>query len=703
MASSLATLSAPLVPPLLGLLTAVLGAYVALDLGQRARRLQGKARDPWLIAAAAALAVACWSAQVLALSSIFDAFDTGFEPGLTILAAVLGFAGALLGLRRWLAAAPSSRTALAGAALLATGVLMLQVLLLGAVGLTPRVRWHPGWLLLAWLVAAGGLAGAAVVGGGPPRALPAIPPLRAAAAALLAAAAVLGAQALGIEAAQLQHPRPLPDATLIRSPTLAIAAGVGSLELLLVLLLASRIEHRVRSAPERRCEPDASPFRDPLTGLLTRAPFEGTIAQALQRADARQAQAALLLVGVDGFRQVNDSYGHQVGDRVLAGIAQRLRELVALPQLARLGGDEFLILVDGDGAAQQAQALAAKLLDAVARPFSIDGQAITLSASIGVAVYPQHGAVQALISHAGVAARAAKAAGGATHALFEPGMIRDTHEQAELLRDLRVALARKQLALYYQPKVHAPSGQITGVEALLRWHHPQRGLVSPAVFIPLAEHSGLIQSLGAWVIDEACRQARQWRDAGLRMRVAINLSPHQVRDADLALRVEAALRTHQIKAELLTCEITEAIALEDTEATFQAIQALAALGVHISIADFGSGYSSLAYLRRLPAHELKIDRSCVLDLETSPEACQIAQAVVKLAQALKLKVVAEGVETDGQYRILRGLGCDELQGFLFAAPMTAQAVALWATDDAGPRSLQFRESLFQPTGVFADV
>ena len=285
----------------------------------------------------------------------------------------------------------------------------------------------------------------------------------------------------------------------------------------------------------------------------------------------------------------------------------------------------------------------------------------------------------------------------ATFTFFEPRMLGDAREQVELLRDLRQAAARNQFELYYQPKIHAPSGEITGAEALLRWHHPQRGMVSPAVFIPIAERHGLIGTLGQWVIDEACRQARAWRDQGLRMRVAINLSVHQLRQPDLAERIAAALKSQQVNPQLLTCEITESVAMEDGEGTMKIFEKLAAVGVNISIDDFGTGYSSLAYLRKLPAGELKIDRSFVLDLETSGDARAVVDAVVKLAQALGLKVVAEGVETEAQNQILRSLGCDELQGYLFAKPMSAKALALWAMNDVGPRTMEFRDSLFAET------
>ena len=222
-------------------------------------------------------------------------------------------------------------------------------------------------------------------------------------------------------------------------------------------------------------------------------------------------------------------------------------------------------------------------------------------------------------------------------------------------------------------------------------------MISPGVFIPIAERFGLIGSLGNWLIDEVCRQIRVWRDGGLRMRVAINLSVHQLRQPDLVERIARALREHDVNPGLLTCEITESVAMQDAEGTIKFFGQLAQLGVSISIDDFGTGHSSLAYLRKLPASELKIDRSFVLDLETSEDARKVASAVVNLAKALNLKVVAEGVETEGQNRILREFGCDQLQGYLFAKPMSAKSLALWAMDDVGPRSISFRSSLFLET------
>ena len=437
---------------------------------------------------------------------------------------------------------------------------------------------------------------------------------------------------------------------------------------------------------------------DPLTGLPGLTAFEGLLAQAARQADANSTQLALLFVNLDDLNSVNLAAGRPAGDFVLRQAAKRLRSMVKPFMAARLVGDEFLLLMADDPQPRDASALAQQVQASIGMPFPLERGEISLSCSIGIAMYPEHGALSTMIAHAQAAMGEAKASGGASHAFFEPRMMRGKRDQLELLQDLRRALSLKQLELYYQPKIHAPSGEITGAEALLRWNHPTRGMVSPGVFIPMAERYGLITQLGSWVIDEACRQAREWRDLGLRLKVAINLSAHQLRQASLASEIADALNKHQINPDLITCEITETSAMEDVTTTVRVLGELDTLGVHLSIDDFGTGHSSLSYLRTLPADELKIDRSFVLDLETSEDARKVALAVVNLAKALDLKVVAEGVETEGQNRILRDMGCDQLQGYLFAKPMSAKAIALWAMEDEGPRTMAFRASVFRPTG-----
>jgi diguanylate cyclase (GGDEF)-like protein len=481
-----------------------------------------------------------------------------------------------------------------------------------------------------------------------------------------------------------------------------LLATVGSISLLLAMLLWSLLDTRMQASLRRaQGELHKQSLRDPLTRLPNRLMFEGTLAQAVQRADAASNRLALLFIGIDGFKHVNQAFGHRGGDHLLRTLTTRLRSLAMPHMVARVGGDEFVMLLTENPSEEDASKVAAQLHESLGRPVAINGQETSVACSIGMAMYPEHGALSTLMAHADAAMRECKSTGGATHCLFEPRMVSGARDQASLLRDLRRAMARGQFELYYQPKIDAPSGEITGAEALIRWHHPKRGTISPAVFIPMAERFGLIGPLGLWVIDEACRQAGLWRDEGLRMRVAINLSPYQLRDPELAGHIAAALKKHRINPKLLTCEITESVAMQDSTNTMNSFAALAAVGVHISIDDFGTGYSSLSYLRKLPAEELKIDRSFVLDLETSSDARAVVDAVVKLGQALHLKVVAEGVETEAQNQILRGLGCNELQGYLFARPMAAKALTLWAINDVGPRSLEFRSSLFQPASVVA--
>jgi diguanylate cyclase (GGDEF)-like protein len=644
----------------------------------------------WLLAVCASIAALAWMSLAPGRSTHAVVQGTR-ECGPPSLSSLTSVALRWLGrarLPRWLGAACG----------LGSVVVALQMLATLSSGWEPGITWHAGPLALAWLSCLGGCLLAFglfdALRGKDRRAIA----WGRAVAGLILAVAVVQSQHLVTAAANLASQSESVFSERLSSAALCGWALLGSGALLLALRVLLRRHGQWQTARiEARREAAMQSLNDPLTGLPNRQLFEGTLAQAVQQADAGRRRLALLLINLDGFKPVNQSFGHEVGDQVLREVAARLRALTKPHMAARLAGDEFLMLMTDDPLLEDASALASAALASIALPLKAGSREMSITCSIGVTMYPEHGALSALIGHADAAMRAAKAAGGASHAFFEARMINGSRDQAELLRDLRVALERGQLELYYQPKIHAPSGEITGAEALMRWHHPQRGMVSPIVFIPIAERYGLIGALGQWVIDEACRQARAWRDTGLRMRVAINLSVHQLRQADLAERIASALRRHQINPDLITCELTESAAMDDTEVTTRVLGQLAKVGVHISIDDFGTGHSSLSYLRKLPAQELKIDRSFVQDLETSEDARMVASAVVNLAKALHLQVVAEGVETEGQNRILREFGCDQLQGFLFAKPMSAKALALWAMNDVGPRSITFRESLFKET------
>ena len=448
---------------------------------------------------------------------------------------------------------------------------------------------------------------------------------------------------------------------------------------------------------ERRILPSRAAAVDNLTGLPMRLYFEGRLKAAVKRCDETSERLAVLFIDLDGFKPINDSFGHSSGDRVLEQVGQRLKAIArGTGSVARVAGDEFLVLATDTGAQDAVARLAERVIDSLSQPYRLDEREVAISCSVGIATYPDKCHAGKLIARADAAMYAAKRAGGARHCFYAPEMDADVQQNFDMLRDLRLALANDELELYFQPKVDARSGKVTAAEALLRWNHPTRGMVMPASFIPLAERSGLIGPLGNWVIEAACKQARAWRDKGLRMRVAINLSAHQMRQDDIADRIADALTRYRIHPSLLTCEITETAAMENTGATQETFRRLGELGTHLSIDDFGTGYSSLSYLRQLPAEELKIDGSFVKDVDHSADARAVVDAVVKLAHALGLKVVAEGVETLRQHKVLVELGCDELQGYLFAKPMTARALLIWAMDDRSASAV-FRDSLFGET------
>jgi diguanylate cyclase len=483
---------------------------------------------------------------------------------------------------------------------------------------------------------------------------------------------------------------------------LALLAGLAALIMLTVARIVARIERRLRGRNDklevslRAANQNLRnlAFRDPLTRLANRRLFDRRLAERAAKADEERSRLSLLFIDLDGFKPVNDCYGHASGDRVLQAVAERLRRVApAGGMVARLGGDEFVLLVTAPLNTGEASMLASRILVALRAPFAIADTEVNLSASIGIAAYPDCGALDKLLACGDAAMYVAKRSGGSSFTFFEQGMDGEVRGQAELIRDLRKAIELNQFELHYQPKIDAHSGQVTAVEALLRWNHATRGVVSPDLFIPLAESMGLIGAIGDWVFERACRQIREWETQGVRMRVAVNLSAQQLLQPGLVGRIEHILQRCGVAPELLTCEVTETAAMGDARQAQRALVRLGRLGVKVSIDDFGTGHSSLAYLRQLPATELKIDRSFVADLETSKDARSIVEAVVRLAHALELRVVAEGVETKGQRNILQALGCDEFQGYLFARPLPAASMLAWIRAERD-QPLSFRPSLF---------
>ena len=677
--------------------------HAALDMVRRARAKRHANPWGWLLIAAVSWGTTAWAALVFALLAFQPGLDLAHDAALLITSWLLGVATGFGLLGSCTVALQSRRHAAAIGAGLALGLSCMSAVLMAS--LQPVSFWAAvqvvSWAFLAaMLVACACLVAFVLASEG----LLCLPRSYARLTSAISGAALAGAFAFAVRSGELAAVASGAGsgvATMHAALLSVVATALG----LSVTRFMSRIERHLVDRADgleqslRKANSDLQKiaYNDALTQLPNRLVFEDKLAAAVNRVDRTQSRLAVLFVDLDGFKPINDSFGHGSGDTVLRLVGERLRGLARITDtMARVGGDEFLMLLEGGADEQMAAQVSTRILAALAEPYSLGSRTVAVSCSIGIVFYPESGAHTKLIARADAAMYAAKRSGGACYCFFEPSMEADAHDQLDLQRDLRLALENKELELFYQPKIDARSGQITAAEALLRWKHPVRGMIGPTTFIPIAERFGLIGTLGNWVIEDACRQARAWRDKGLRMRVAINLSPFQMRQDDLVDRITTALDRHRIDPSLLTCEITESVAMEDTRATQVTFQRLGEAGVHLSIDDFGTGYSSLSYLRKLPAEELKIDGSFVQDLATSTDAQAVVDAVIRLAHALSLKVVAEGVETEEQRDILIKMGCDELQGYLFARPMSARALMLWASD-ADERVTSFKPSLFGDT------
>jgi diguanylate cyclase (GGDEF)-like protein/PAS domain S-box-containing protein len=419
-------------------------------------------------------------------------------------------------------------------------------------------------------------------------------------------------------------------------------------------------------------------YYDALTGLPNRTLLADRTAKAIAAAERSGTRIALLFMDLDGFKHVNDSLGHVLGDILLQRVAQRLGQQTRRSDtLARFGGDEFVLLLTDVEGPESIAIAARRCLDALSTPFPLDGHDIDITTSIGISVYPDDGdTLDALVKNADMAMYQAKESGRNQFHFFEAAMNARATSRATLGNDLRRALERDELLLHYQPQAEISSGEIVGVEALVRWQHPQRGMISPAEFIPVAEEIGLIGRLGEWVLNEACRQAVAWQRAGLpHMPVAVNLSALQLRSPDFLDRVRSALQTAGLDAHWLELELTESVLMHQVDSVMQTLAGLSALGIRIAIDDFGTGYSSLAYLRRLSIDKLKIDRSFIRDLSVDPEDALIVATIIRMAHSLRLKVIAEGVEASEQLATLRAQGCDEIQGYHLSRPLPPDALA----------------------------
>ncbi|KMK03813.1 membrane protein [Pluralibacter gergoviae] len=663
---------------------AILAAWTALSMAGRVSTSRGKTAAFWLTGGGVSMGIGIWSMHFIGMMAMDNAMLMHYSLWLTSLSMIVAIASSLFAL--WLVSVDrlSPRRLLPGSLVMSTGIVVMHYTGMAAIEVSSPIIWHYGWVIASviiallasfsalWLTFRLRLEAAQVA-------------LMRFGAAILMGIAIAGMHYAGMMAAQMP-PQMAMAHDGMHGSWLAAMVSIVTLFILAITLLLSMLDARLQartallasSLAQANQELAQLALQDTLTRLPNRVLFEDRLAQAIGKAKRAGSQFALMFIDLDGFKAVNDAFGHETGDRLLVAVTQRLQiPLKDQFTLARIGGDEFVLLAEID-APEDAARLAGTLVATIDRPFSIGRYELVVTLSIGIALYPLDGQSERdLMFNADAAMYHTKHAGRNGYHFFQPSMNTFARHQLQLTNDLWSAIDRQELSLHYQPKFRTTSKELIGFEALLRWRHPHQGLLTPDLFLPLAEKTGAIIPVGNWVINEACRQLAAWRSAGkLRWSIAVNLSPLQFEHQQLVAIVTAALARHQIPPELLILEITETTAMRNPEQSIAMLNSLTQIGIKASIDDFGTGYSSLLYLKRLPACELKIDRAFVKELAGEGEDATIVSAIVALARTLKLNVVAEGVETQQQLEFLTALGCDTLQGYFLGKPMCASSIQI---------------------------
>ena len=665
----------------ISLCVAILASYTALDLTGRIATAKGRAVHLWTAGGAFAMGIGVWSMHFIGMLAFTLPIDLGYDVTLTALSLLIAVLSC--GFALWLVSQPQlpAWQLAFGALVMGAGISAMHYTGMAAMRMQPGIDYDPALFSASLLIAVGASGAALWIAFRLRRHAPYVRLIRGGAAVIMGIA-IVGMHYTGMAAARFADGSFCGAAAdglngegldnLVLITTLAVLS-IALLTSILDARLEARTADLAHSLTEANRELTQLALHDTLTGLPNRVLLADRIDQAISRVQEQGSCFALMFIDLDGFKPVNDAFGHHMGDQLLREVGLRLREdLRSQDTLARIGGDEFVLLVQLTEP-NDALNLAARQVGLIGRSFRVAEHDLQISASVGISLYPGNGhTAEELLMNADAAMYHAKGAGKNGHRFFDASMNSNARKQLQLLQDLRNAVDQQQFSLYYQPKFDAGNGRAVGAEALLRWMHPTQGMLQPDSFIDLAEKTGLIIPIGEWVLNEACRQMREWYLLGYTdWRIAVNLSALQFCHAGLVQSVAKALATHHLPANSLTLEITETTAMSDADASMTVLQELSEMGVDLSIDDFGTGYSSLMYLKRLPANELKIDRGFVRDLEHDSDDAAIVSAIVALGQALGLRIVAEGVETGVQQDFLTRLGCDALQGYLLGQPLPA--------------------------------
>ena len=676
-------------------------SYVALDLAKRALT-RGRVAVVWWACGSVAMGTGIWSMHFVGMLAFSLPIALGYTKLLTFLSWLAGVAVSAIALAVASGGSLSARRLSAGSLLMGAGICAMHYTGMAALRITPSIVWNP------WLIG----ASAAIAMGASAAALLIFFWLRVAgarrgwlyqiAAAVVMGLAISGMHYTGMAAANFPYGAVCLSANSLAGNDLGKLVVLTSVALLLLTLGSSILDANLRLAKSLHAANAQlnsanealrkQAFLEPLTGLPNRALLNDRLTQAVARYERAGApnpeKLAVLLLDLDGFKPVNDSFGHTAGDFVLKEVTTRLCAAVrAGDTLARLGGDEFVLLTEGVRSAADCVPFAERMLEALRQPFVIHGHQVAVSGSVGIVVYPDHGEMDKLLTHADTAMYTAKRSGGNTYAVFEPHMDAHAQQQLTIRNELRHAIESDQFFVEYQPIVDLAGGRVVGLEALARWHHPQRGPIPPGQFIPLAERFGLIDVLGEKILRLVGAQLREWTvELVPVVPIAVNVSPRQLERGHIDELIRTVAEQYELDPALIQVEITESALMHSTRQNLATLEALRALGIKILIDDFGTGYSSLNYIKQMPIDCLKIDRSFVRDLSSDPRDTAIIRAIMSIAHSLDMSVIAEGVESAEQAKQLVELGCRAAQGYYYHRPMSGMQCRSLLTEISGPHT-----------------